>query len=782
MLNISNKTKQIYKTDRYPYRTEPINKEFYIKVVDTGTIIGIENMETESFKLNESICSDTDLRLGACESSAISFVIYDFNEDLKSKWIEVFQIVEGENVPFGKYRVSTINKLNNPMWKEVVAYDRMVDADVDVVDWFNKFWADKSQSTVKEMRTSLLDHLGFTYIEQPLINDDMLITKTIDPEQILARYVLEKIGEVNASFGHFSRKDEFRYVSLLGEGPFPSETLYPAHDLYPTESGECITDGKAVYFADESKYAEYIVQPIDSIQFNAREGKNNTVISETKEYYNPYIIEENFLLYDKNEAQLQAYGKRIFNAVKEKYYVPADISIIGLPYLEVGDSLYMEVGGDMITTFVFERELTGMVSLNDRIIARGNEWRNNFQDIKTQMLILKEQSESYTDDMLEVATDEIAGLSAQLEVVKGSITGIVSGQAPMWDTGNYEISYSGKGLPSTNVDDFIDVHTNDYYLDFTNGKVYKAKVSGNEVSWTYVLTGASYLGEISGELALKIDKDDDGRIVALISGSAHNIAFNASNMFTVNAPNLAIDSLGNVTATNFHALKKLYLKNSLVGNEVSMYVDDGGTRPSLIVDAYEMEIGRGSVVVNTDLYSYATIDLLNDYAKKSSISGFIKGIDVTNSGDGAKKEGYSSVLYWSSSSGGTKSSCNAYHVWLSDERKKEYITDVSNIENAYLNLRPVHFKFKDDVEFTDRHWHYGYLAQEVEKAFNNANVSTQNESLVGYDEENDSWLLDKNELHAMHTYMIQKQQKEIDSLKSELSEIKSLLKEKGVIE
>lgn len=775
MLSISEKTKQIYKTDRYPYRTEPIDKEFCIKVVDTGTIIDVGNMEVESFKLNESICSDTDIRFGACESSAISFTIYDFNEDLKSKWIEVYQIVDGERVDFGTYRVATISKLNNPMWKEVVAYDRMVDTDVDVVDWFNAFWSTRTTSTILEMRTSLLDYLGFTYIDQPLINDDMPITKTIEPEQILARYVLQKIAEVNATFGHFNRQDKFKFITLLSDGLYPSETLYPAHDLYPAESGECIIDGKAVYFADESKYADYIVQPIDGIQFNGREGNSNTVVSDTGEYYNPYIIEENFLLYDKTEEQLKTYGNRILNTVKDRYYVPADISIVGLPYLEVGDSLYMEVGGDMITTFVFERELKGMVSLSDQIIAKGNEWRNNFQDIKTQMLILKEQSESYTDDRFEQAVDEVEGLSAQLEVVKGSITGIVSGQAPMWDTGSYEISYSGNGQASTDVDDFIDVKTNDYYLDWSNGRIYKAVVTGNEVAWTYVATGTSYMGEISGELALKIDKDDDGRIVSLISGSAYNISFNANNMFTVSAPNLTIDSLGNVTATNFHALKKLYLKNSLVGNEVQLYVDDGGTRPSLITTAYEMEIGRGSVATTDDI-STAMIGVayksdLSSYAKTSSLSNYIKVKDDKNWG------GSYGLLTWNGSSttsnsyAGISSNNNLLPYSSSSRRYKHDIDVLKDYDATKLYDLPVRqYVYNDGYLEKGDDWEnkavVGFIAEEVEELFPIATSYNADGSVENWKE---------RAIIPLMLKLIQDQKKEID-------ELKSLLKEKGVIE
>lgn len=56
-------------------------------------------------------------------------------------------------------------------------------------------------------------------------------------------------------------------------------------------------------------------------------------------------------------------------------------------------------------------------------------------------------------------------------------------------------------------------------------------------------------GIITGQLSLKIDKDDDGTIISLINGSANKINFTASNMFTVDSPNFTIDSSGNVELT-----------------------------------------------------------------------------------------------------------------------------------------------------------------------------------------------------------------------------------------
>lgn len=55
--------------------------------------------------------------------------------------------------------------------------------------------------------------------------------------------------------------------------------------------------------------------------------------------------------------------------------------------------------------------------------------------------------------------------------------------------------------------------------------------------------------DLSAQLELKIGRDDDGTIISLINGSANKINFTATNMFTVDAPNLVIDGSGNVSMT-----------------------------------------------------------------------------------------------------------------------------------------------------------------------------------------------------------------------------------------
>ena len=185
---------------------------------------------------------------------------------------------------------------------------------------------------------------------------------------------------------------------------------------------------------------------------------------------------------------------------------------------------------------------------------------------------------------------------------------------------------------------------------------------------------------------------------------------------------------------------------------------------SVVFDDSVKRVYLGSMTANNRVATIGDIP---------STSEFITGITVNDRGNSPAKAGeYTSYLYLAVQNDGIKSTVNGFHILASDARMKDFVTNAPDIERAYMSLRPVHFKFKDDAEGVDQHWHYGFIAQEVKDAFNFAGLDTYGEALVGYDEENDMWLLDKSEMHAMHVQMIQKQQREIEQLKNEIDELK----------
>lgn len=112
----------------------------------------------------------------------------------------------------------------------------------------------------------------------------------------------------------------------------------------------------------------------------------------------------------------------------------------------------------------------------------------------------------------------------------------------------------------------------------------------------------------------------------------------------------------------------------------------------------------------------------------------------------------------------------------SDKRLKTDFADMPDIEYLYMQLDPVKYKFKDELRGYDDRVHYGFIAQDVEqivKGLGFPDLSLVYKEQCDGDLSNEAeiigdqyvYRLNKDELHAMHVQMIQKQKKEIDQLK-----------------
>ena len=118
----------------------------------------------------------------------------------------------------------------------------------------------------------------------------------------------------------------------------------------------------------------------------------------------------------------------------------------------------------------------------------------------------------------------------------------------------------------------------------------------------------------------------------------------------------------------------------------------------------------------------------------------------------------------------------------SDFRLKKNISDLVDMTDFYMKLKPKRYEFKDGLRGYDSRVHYGFIAQDI------ASIEPESSNLVykklcdddlSNEREviNDDYVyyVDKDELHAMHVQMIQKQQHEIEQLKLENVQIKGEL-------
>lgn len=421
MLNISEELKKIYKNDSLPYTSELSYKELILTFTDGTNTITVKNNQlvSDSFSLTESLCSDTDLTFGGCEASQFKITVADVETELKGMTLTVVQRVNNTyEVPLGVFVVESAKKQADLRFKDVVAYDYCKKLDVDVAEWYNALtWP----LTLKAFRVSLFNYLGIECEEQTLVNDNVLLTKTINPETLLARDVAKQIAEINGTFGHMSREGKFKYIVLsLSYGLYPSVRLFPNPLLFPVSPNDASYNTgtedenivKAMYKSVE--YEEYKCEEITKLQIRQESGDIGVIVGDGT---NAYVIEGNFLVFGKSSSELQDIATRAFGNMKKRPYRPFRGENIGLPYIEVGDSVSYEVD-DQVVSYIMSRTLTGIHALTDTYEATGNKERTQVESVRTQIQRLKGKTNVLirdVDRLSNTITNVEEGLETKIE-------------------------------------------------------------------------------------------------------------------------------------------------------------------------------------------------------------------------------------------------------------------------------------------------------------------------------------------------------------------------------
>lgn len=397
---------------------------------DLGLTIDTDTLHSESVTIKESICDDEDLTLGGCIAFSCEFEVSEIiQHDLSKRSFDVTLEVHDEagntilEIPMGCYKVYSAEMVDDKDYKKIVAYDALYDASADVSDWYEGLFPvislnavtktddngteitalvkNYGTTTLKAMRESLLQHLGILYEEQSLVNDDMIVSKSLQPsgDNCTGLMMLKWMCEIHGGFGRMNRNGRFEVTTLQSSGLYPDEERYPDVDLYP-ENGNAssVTLGvsdeepRAEYIT--AKFEEYMTKYITGINVRTEDDDVGCTVGTTE---NPYIISGNALLFGKTAAELKPIAENILNVIKDIIYRPNTTELIGLPYVEVGD-VYSVEKEDVVESYVLSRTLSGIQLLRDTYEAKGSETRsNNVSDsselIRTKAKILKIQKD-----------------------------------------------------------------------------------------------------------------------------------------------------------------------------------------------------------------------------------------------------------------------------------------------------------------------------------------------------------------------------------------------------
>lgn len=399
---------------------DSVDKQLSI-VTDDGQIhITNNELHQEQFELTESLCSESELTFGSCEAGMVKFTVSNIFSGLKDKWITIQMVLAGNTAnPFqiGRYKVYSDTPEADRTKRDIVAYDTLYDMiNADVAEWYNTLLPDKdSATTMKAFRNSFFGHFGIEQADIQLVNDDMKVEKTVEPEELSGATVLNCICEINGCFGHIGRDGRFHYIYLAQEiqGLYPRNDLYPADDLYPREP-KSMRIGKNLYIS--AQYEDFLVKTIDKLQIRKEEDDIGVIVGNGT---NAYVIQDNFLVYGKGSEELTGIANNIYGKIRGIIYRPFSADCKGNPCIEVGDAVRLPTRYEIIESYVLKRTLKGIQALRDDYEAAGEEYRSTqVNSVHKSIIQLKGKTNVLTRTIEETNSkivDVESGLSSEIK-------------------------------------------------------------------------------------------------------------------------------------------------------------------------------------------------------------------------------------------------------------------------------------------------------------------------------------------------------------------------------
>ena len=627
-----------------------LDKQMRIEVLGTGITIDNSMIELDAFELDEILCSEQELIFGSCEANCVKFTARDMPGSIVGKTIRITETVDGNtDTPFqyGIYKVYSDVPSSDRTKREITAYDAMYDiVNTDVKSWYAGL---SFPMTLRQFRDSFFAYFGIVQKETALVNDGMIVNKTLladqtdsesvitEESEISGKTVIEAICEINGVFGNINRDGEFEYIELkeIIDPLYPADNLYPADDLFPRDPNTISMTGNYITF----DYEDFQSKEITQIEIRPADDSAGAIVGTSG---NNYVISGNFLVSDKSGAELSQIAANTLSIIRKAAYTPLISSeVVGNPCIELGDPIRFNTTREIVESYVLQRTLTGIQNKRDSIVSPGTETHDkNPNSIIEKISSVQRRTnklERTADHTLSDLADLDANTTSRFEQTSEQIQTEVSNRQSADSDLSSRITQTADSITTevanrqsadNEMSSLISQTSNEIASEVTARQnadsEMSTKISQNAQAIEAEVTArGSADNDIYGQLALKIANTDDGTIISLINGSADKIHFNANNMFTVDAPNITIDENGQVEiGGNFIADTAVYLCYNyaslpginyatkvnvmdIAGGSYSIYSISSG---SMFEETYStsgtinpiLTIGKGASVIKTD--------------------------------------------------------------------------------------------------------------------------------------------------------------------------------------
>lgn len=219
-----------------------------------------------------------------------------------------------------------------------------------------------------------------------------------------------------------TNKNKFRYVTLrpISKGLYPSESLYPSNDLFPRDEPTTEKINRNIY--SYCSGADYDVAPIDCLNIKQEENDVGVTVGSGTNQYN---IIGNFLAFGLSTQELTTAANNAFEVIKRASYAPVLLNVKGNYCRELGDQLRIYTSDRILYTYILNRTIEGIQSLNEAIEATGTELQEeDINSVYSSIEQLRGKSNVLTRTLEETRseiTDIESGLSSKIQQNASSI-------------------------------------------------------------------------------------------------------------------------------------------------------------------------------------------------------------------------------------------------------------------------------------------------------------------------------------------------------------------------
>ena len=654
------------------YWDSATDKQMVISVVGTNQKIDNSMLEIGTFALEESLCSESELKFGACEANCVKFTARNTAGNIIGKTISIEETIDGDSenpMPYGVFKVASDVPTADRTKRQITAYDAMYDIiNTDVKSWYAGL---SFPMTLKQFRNSFFAHLGIAQVETSLVNDSMTVNKTIvvtqtddssavtEESAISGKTVVTAICEINGCFGNINREGKFEYVFLkaITSALYPAEDLFPSDNLFPSDANTESMTGHYIAF----DYEDFQSKEITQLEIKTSEDNAGAIVGTAG---NNYSITGNFLVSDKTGAELEQIANNLLPIMAQAAYTPIkSCTCVGNPCLTLGEPIRFNTTREIVETYLLQRTLTGVQSKRDSISAQGTQTH-----------------------------------SAKVNSIRDTIESVER------RTGKLE----------RNAD-----HLQSTYEDLEEQTSSKFEQTAESIS-AEVNRAQKAEGQLDASLELKLGRDENDQVISMINASADQIMLRG-NRLIVESNNFRLDGAGRVTI-----IDSLNFNSTALGDDLTIIGLDGRGRPMLqnilidlgtVTDSNEENLATESYVDNS----------LSDYATKSELpSGYFTDVDYTLNDSSTTK--YSPRHFNKVSNFGSRESTLDIEGLLisipsSDKRLKNNIQSLRDIKSVYMAMCPVEYTWKPGYITQHTGLQFGLIAQDLEKILQDAGLS-----------------------------------------------------------